>query len=55
MKFRRTAVEAVSEVRNTASKIGETVQWSTNALVAVSVVSVVALIVAAVALVKVQR
>lgn len=50
MKLRSQVTEAASEVKNTAQRIGDSVQWNTAALVAVTVVSVVALIVATAAL-----
>ena len=50
MKFRSTARQAATEVRDTAQKIGTSVQWNTAALVAVCIVSTVALIVAVAAI-----
>lgn len=50
MRIRRTAAEAATEVRDTAQKIGTSVQWNTAALVAVCIVSVVALVVAVAAI-----
>jgi hypothetical protein len=50
VKLRAGITEAASEVKDTAARIGSSVQWNTAALVAVTVVSVVALIVATAAL-----
>lgn len=50
MKFRRTAVDAATEVRDTAVRIGTSVQWNTAALIAVCIVSTVALVVAVAAI-----
>lgn len=50
MKFRRTATQAAAEVRDTAVRIGTNAQWGTAALVAVCIVSVVALVVAVAAI-----
>lgn len=52
MKFRRTAVDAATEVRDTAARIGNSVQWNTAALIAVCIVSTVALVVAVAAINK---
>jgi hypothetical protein len=49
MRFSR-AREAATEVRDTAQKIGNSVQWNTAALAAVCIVSAVALVVAVAAL-----
>lgn len=50
MKFPSRATQAATEVRDTAQKIGNSVQWNTAALVAVCIVSTVALVVAVAAL-----
>ena len=50
MKLGRGFASAAEEVKSTAEKIGTSAQWNTTALVAVTVVSVVALIVATAAL-----
>lgn len=55
MKLRIQAAEAAQEVKTTAQQIGSSVQWNTAALVAVSIVSVVALIVATAALSRSAR
>lgn len=46
MKLRKQAAEAASEVKTTAQRIGESVQWNTAALIAVTIVSVAALMIA---------
>lgn len=50
MKFRSQATRAATEVRDTAQKIGTSVQWNTAALVAVTIVSIVALVVSVAAI-----
>lgn len=55
MKLRRQAAEAATEVKETAVRIGNSVQWNTAALVAVTIVSVVALFVATAALSRGSR
>jgi hypothetical protein len=46
VKIGRGISDAASEVKDTAEKIGTSVQWNTAALVAVTIVAVVALVVA---------
>lgn len=55
VKIRRTVAETVSEVKETAGRIGESAQMNTVALVAVAAVAVAALLIATTALVKVDR
>lgn len=50
MRLTRDVSDAASEVKNTAQQIGTSVQWNTAALIAVTLVSVVALFVATAAL-----
>lgn len=50
MKLRSQATQAATEVRDTAQKIGTSVQWNTAALAAVTIVSVVALVLAVAAI-----
>lgn len=52
MNLRKSATNAANEVRQTAEKIGTSVQWNTVALVAVSVLSAAALFIATAALLK---
>lgn len=51
MRLKTRITSAAEEVKSTAEKIGTSVQWNTVALVAVSVVSIVALLVATTAIV----
>jgi len=55
VKLTRQVTSAATEVKDTAEKIGNSVQWNTAALIAVTAVSVVALIVATAALVRTPR
>lgn len=55
MRFRSTAQQAATEVRDTAAKIGTSVQWNTAALVAVCIVSTVALVIAVAAINRSSR
>jgi len=50
MRFPSRASQAATEVRDTAQKIGVSVQWNTAALIAVCLVSVVALVVSVAAI-----
>ncbi len=50
MRLTRDVSDAASEVKNTAQQIANSVQWNTAALIAVTLVSVVALFVATAAL-----
>lgn len=50
MRLTRDVADAASEVKSTAQQIGNSVQWNTAALIAVTLVSVVALFVATAAL-----
>lgn len=55
MRLSRKVSDAAAEVKSTATAIGNSVQWNTAALVAVSIVSVVALFVAVSALSRSAR
>ena len=55
MKLRMQAAEAAKEVKTTAQQIGNSVQWNTAALMAVTAVSMLALVVAIAALGKVSK
>lgn len=52
MKLKRGITEAAAEVKNTAEKIGTSVEWQTLALIAVTAVSVMALAVGCAALAR---
>ncbi len=52
MKLRTGITDAASEVKETAERIGESARWQTIALVAVTLVSVVALTVGCAALAR---
>lgn len=55
MRLRRTVAETMTEVKETAGRIGESAQMNTVALVAVAAVAIAALLIATSALVKVDR
>jgi hypothetical protein len=55
VRLSRTFSDAASEVKATAGHIGQAAQWNTVALVAVTTVSLAALLVATLALMAVKR
>jgi hypothetical protein len=50
--LRRGITDAAAEVKETAARIGESAQWNTVALIAVAVVSILALTVATASLTR---
>lgn len=55
MNLRKNVANAANEVRDTAEKIGTSVQWNTVALVGVTVLASVALFIATTALLRQAR